>query len=219
MNVLITGANRGIGLALAQALHARGDRVFAAVRHTSPELDAVAARVIEGIDITDDDAPARLVAELGDTPLDQVVLNAGVLDGDRLGSVEAASVRRQLEVNALAPLMLAQALAPRLGPGAKVALVTSRMGSIADNTSGGYYGYRMSKAALNAGGRSLALDLRPRGIAVVLLHPGFVRTGMTGGQGQISAEESAAGLLARIDETTLAETGRFVHMNGEALPW
>jgi NAD(P)-dependent dehydrogenase (short-subunit alcohol dehydrogenase family) len=93
------------------------------------------------------------------------------------------------------------------------------MGSIADNSSGGYYGYRMSKAALNAAGMSLAQDLRSRGIAVLILHPGFVRTQMTAGHGAIAPAESARGLVDRIDELTLENTGRFLHMNGEALPW
>ena len=128
-------------------------------------------------------------------------------------------MRAQFELNAIAPLLLTRALAPRLDPGAKVALITSRMGSIGDNGSGGYYGYRMSKAALNAAGVSLAHDLKPRGVAVVILHPGSVRTDMTGGHGMIDADESARSLLQRIDELRLETTGRFLHQNGEVLPW
>ena len=128
-------------------------------------------------------------------------------------------MRAQLELNAIAPLFLTRALAPRLHAGAKVALITSRMGSIGDNGSGRYYGYRMSKAALNAAGVSLAHDLEPRGIAVVMLHPGSVRTGMTGGHGEIEADVAVRGLLQRIDELTLETTGRFLHQNGEVLPW
>jgi NAD(P)-dependent dehydrogenase (short-subunit alcohol dehydrogenase family) len=118
-----------------------------------------------------------------------------------------------------APLFLTQALLTRLHRGAKVALVSSRMGSIGDNGSSGYYGYRMSKAALNAAGMSLAHDLRALGIAVVTLHPGAVRTGMTGGQGATDADESAAGLLRRIDELAIETTGRFLHADGTVLPW
>jgi NAD(P)-dependent dehydrogenase (short-subunit alcohol dehydrogenase family) len=142
-----------------------------------------------------------------------------VLVADSLEEVGADAVRAQFEVNAMAPLFLTRALASRLHPGSKVALITSRMGSIGDNTSGGYYGYRMSKAALNAAGVSLAHDLKPRGVAVVILHPGFVRTEMTGGHGQIDPDESARGLLRRIDELELATTGRFLHQNGEILAW
>jgi NAD(P)-dependent dehydrogenase (short-subunit alcohol dehydrogenase family) len=128
-------------------------------------------------------------------------------------------VRALLDVNAVAPLLLTRALAARMQAGSKVALITSRMGSLADNGSGGYYAYRMSKAALNAAGVSLAHDLRPRGIAVVLLHPGYVRTDMNRGHGTIDADESARTLLQRIDELSVGNTGRFVHQNGEVLPW
>jgi NAD(P)-dependent dehydrogenase (short-subunit alcohol dehydrogenase family) len=111
------------------------------------------------------------------------------------------------------------ALLPCLERGAKVALITSRMGSIADNGSGGAYGYRMSKAALNAAGMSLARDLASRGIAVVLLHPGYVKTEMTGGSGNVSAEKSASQLIGRIEALDLAHSGSFWHANGETLPW
>ncbi|MGC4094116.1 MAG: SDR family NAD(P)-dependent oxidoreductase [Polyangiaceae bacterium] len=111
------------------------------------------------------------------------------------------------------------AFAPRLASGAKVALITSRMGSIADNTSGAYYGYRMSKAALNMAGASLAHDLLHQGVAIAIFHPGFVRTEMTGNNGGIDPKEAARGLLERIDELTLETSGSFWHMNGEQLPW
>jgi NAD(P)-dependent dehydrogenase (short-subunit alcohol dehydrogenase family) len=129
------------------------------------------------------------------------------------------AVRAQFELNAIAPLFLTRALASRLHPGSKIALITSRMGSIGDNSSGRYYGYRMSKAALNAAGVSLAHDLKPRGVAVVILHPGSVRTEMTRGQGMIEPDESVRGLLQRIDELKIETTGRFLHQNGEILPW
>jgi NAD(P)-dependent dehydrogenase (short-subunit alcohol dehydrogenase family) len=108
---------------------------------------------------------------------------------------------------------------PLLSSGSKVAHITSRMGSIGDNTSGGMYGYRMSKAALNAAAKSMALDLAPQGVMVAVLHPGFVRTGMTGGNGLVDAPESAAGLIARIDGLTAENSGTFWHMNGDVLPW
>ena len=138
---------------------------------------------------------------------------------DTLDSVRANDVRAQFAINALAPLFLTQALMSRLTPGAKVALITSRMGSIGDNQSGGYYGYRLSKAALNAASVSMAHDLAPRGVAVVILHPGAVRTEMTGGQGDFEPDESARGLLRRIDELRLDTTGRFLHQIGNVLPW
>lgn len=114
---------------------------------------------------------------------------------------------------------MTSALLTALAGNSKVALISSRMGSIADNTSGGSYGYRMSKAALNAAGKSLALDLAGRGISVAVLHPGYVRTDMTGQQGLIEVAESAAGLIQRINELTPATSGTFWHSNGEILPW
>ncbi len=216
---VVTGANRGIGLELARQLRARGDQVIAVCRRASPELAALDVRVEAGIDFAEPGAAAALQARLEHDRIDLLIQNAGILRADGLDDLTPENVRAQFEVNALAPLLLTRALLPRLGPGAKVALVTSRMGSMGDNGSGAYYGYRMSKAALNAAGVSLARDLTPRGIAVVILHPGAVRTEMTHGHGMIEATESAAGLLARIDETTLDSSGRFLHMNGEVLPW
>jgi len=216
---LVTGANRGIGLELCRALRARGDDVIAVCRKSSPELDALGARVVAGVDVADAGSMPALVAAVGDTDLDLLINNAGILIHDDLDHLDFDDVHRQLEVNSMGPLRVTHALLPRLGRGAKVAVVTSRMGSIADNTSGRMYGYRMSKAAVNAAFVSLAHDLSDRGFAVVILHPGHVRTEMTGNTGMVEASESAAGLLLRIDELTLAETGRFRHANGQSLPW
>ena len=151
--------------------------------------------------------------------IELLIHNAGI---GRFESLEAATPENalaQFQVNALAPLFLTRALLHRIRPHAKVALVSSRMGSIGDNTSGGFHGYRMSKAALNAAGVCLAHDLKPRGIAVVILHPGAVRTGMTDGQGDIEPVESACGMLDRIDALELGTTGQFLHQNGTVLPW
>ncbi len=216
---LVTGANRGIGLALCQLLRQRGDDVVAVCRTSSPALDKLGADVVTGIDVTSDESVTRLVRHLGKTPLDLVILNAGVLRESGLDDLDLGDVDEQLAVNAVAPLRLARALLPNLHRGSKLALITSRMGSIADNGSGGYYGYRMSKAALNAAGMSLAVDLRPRGVAVSILHPGPVRTEMTGGHGNIDAPDAARNLLARLDELTLETSGQFRHANGEQLPW
>jgi NAD(P)-dependent dehydrogenase (short-subunit alcohol dehydrogenase family) len=218
-SALVTGANRGIGLELCRQLKARGADVIAVCRTSSPELDALGVRVIDGIDAAADGAPLALARRLEGTRLSLVVQNAGILRSDVLGNLDASSLRAQLEVNAIAPLLLTEALLPALDRGGKVAIITSLMGSIADNGSGGSYGYRMSKAAVNAAGVSLARDLKEQGIAVVLLHPGYVRTDMTGHNGNVEPAESARGLLARIDELTLSTSGRFFHATGKELPW
>jgi NAD(P)-dependent dehydrogenase (short-subunit alcohol dehydrogenase family) len=216
---VVTGANRGIGLELARQLKGRGASVVAVCRNSSPELDALGVRVESGVDVTEPAARSKLAERLVHDDIDLLIQNAGVLLADSLEDVDVDKVRAQIELNAIAPVFLTRALVARLRPGAKVALITSRMGSMGDNGSGRYYGYRMSKAALNAAGVCLAHDLKPRGVAVVILHPGAVRTEMTGGQGTIEAHESVSGLLQRIDELRLETTGRFLHQNGEVLPW
>jgi len=216
---VITGSNRGIGLELTRQLAQKGRSVVAVCRKPSPELEALGVRVEADIDVSRPENLAELARRLGDEPVDLLINNAGILRSYGLESVTAEAVREQIDVNSIGPLLVTQALLPRLHAGSKVALVTSRMGSIGDNTSGGSYAYRMSKAALNAAGKSLAIDLQPRGVAVIILHPGFVRTEMTGRNGMVDADESARNLLARIEELTLETTGRFLHMNGEELPW
>lgn len=218
---IVTGANRGVGLALVAELRRRGHTVLAACRKSSPELAKLGAEVVEGVDVSTDPGIAALVAAVGSRPIDLLVNNAGMaVWGDRLGELNVEGIRRQFEVNALGPLRLTDALRDRLGKGAKVALITSRMGSIDDNSSGGGYGYRMSKAALNMAGKSLAVDLRGRGIAVAILHPGMVKTDMTGGHaGAVEPADSARDLVARIDALTLETSGGFWHANGERLPW
>jgi NAD(P)-dependent dehydrogenase (short-subunit alcohol dehydrogenase family) len=218
--VLIVGANRGIGLELCRQMARRGDRVIAACRRSSPDLEALRGiEVHAGVDVTAPDSVDALAEELGDHSLDLLVIVAGVLKRVDLEGFDADVVREQFEVNALGALATTVSLLRCLKDGSKIGLLTSRMGSLADNTSGGSYGYRMSKAALNMAGRSLAHDLRPRGIAVAILHPGWVQTDMTGGQGLIDAATSAAGLIERLDELTLATSGTFVHESGELLPW
>jgi NAD(P)-dependent dehydrogenase (short-subunit alcohol dehydrogenase family) len=219
---LVTGANRGIGLALTQQLTARGEQVVAVCRHSSAELQKTGARIETGVDVTDDAALAGLAQKLDGTRIDQLWLNAGILARESLGHIDADgfdSLRRQFEVNALGPLRVAQALLANLGDGSKIAIITSRMGSIDDNDSGGYYGYRASKTAVNSIGKSLAVDLKPRGIAVFLLHPGYVATDMVGGTGDITPEQAAKRLIAVLDSKGLQQTGTFWHSNGSALPW
>ncbi|MGQ4276220.1 SDR family oxidoreductase [Pseudidiomarina sp. E22-M8] len=218
-HVVITGANRGIGLALARQFHQRGDQVTAVCREPSSELEQLGVAIIDGIDVTDTDARELLAERLDHEPIDLLVNNAGLLEGDDFGSFAAASIQRQFEVNAIAPLAVTRELRPQLKKGSKVIMITSRMGSMADNGSGGQYGYRMSKAALNAAGVSLANDFKDAGIAVAMLHPGYVQTDMVGNRGDITATEAASRLIQRMDEVELNNTGSFRHSNGETLPW
>ena len=216
--VLVTGANRGIGLELCRQLSARGDEPIAVCRQSSAALEALNIRVIEGIDVAVAEGASALSSRLENLPLDWLINNAGILAVDSLDNLDFEGMERQFRVNTLGPLRITSALLPNLPAGSKVGIVTSRMGSIEDNTSGGYYGYRMSKAAVNIAGVSLSRDLKDRGIAVALLHPGMVATDMTGGQG-VSPQHSASGLIARMDELELGSTGTFWHAEGERLPW
>jgi NAD(P)-dependent dehydrogenase (short-subunit alcohol dehydrogenase family) len=219
MTVLVTGSSRGLGLELSRQFRARGDEVIAACRTPSAELRALDVRVEEGIDVATEEGPQRLAARLSGARLGVLVHNAGILSRETLGELDAERMRRQFEVNALAPVRVTAALLPNLPSGSKIAILTSMMGSIDDNKSGGMYGYRMSKAAVNIAGVSLARDLASRGVAVALLHPGFVRTDMTRGNGNVDPPEAVRGLIARIDELTLETSGAFWHANGKRLPW
>ena len=219
---LVTGANRGIGLEFCRQLKARGDDVIAVCRSSSPDLDQLDIEVIEDVDVADPESVAQLASRLTGRRIDILINNAGVLRRDSLGTLAAESVTDmvdQFRTNSLGPILVTEALMPNLQKGSKVGIVTSRMGSVTDNTSGGYYGYRMSKAAVNIAGVSLARDLADRGIAVALLHPGYVRTDMTGQEGFIDPDEAARGLIQRLDELSVTSSGGFWHTNGEALPW
>jgi NAD(P)-dependent dehydrogenase (short-subunit alcohol dehydrogenase family) len=217
--IVITGANRGIGLALAQGFAARGDEVVAACRTASADLNALKVEVHEGVEVTDDAALDHFANAIAGKPVDVLVNNAGVHTAETLEDLNFERIRRQFEINALGPLRVTRALLPRLHSGSKVIIVTSRSGSIGDNGSGGTYGYRMSKAALNMAGVDLAIDLKRRGIAVVLLHPGMVRTGMGGGASAVEPADAARRMMARIDELKLDKTGKFLHAEGYELPW
>ncbi|MBF2017658.1 MAG: SDR family oxidoreductase [Rivularia sp. T60_A2020_040] len=217
---LVTGANRGIGLEYCRQLKQRGDNVIAVCRSVSNELKDLGVQIETDIDITTESSVAQLVKRLDGKQIDVLINNAGIIEQVSLDNLDFDSIRRQFEVNAIGPLRLTQALLNNLKSGAKVVIMTSRMGSIDDNTSGGSYGYRMSKVALSMAGKSLSHDLKSQGIAVAILHPGLVKTRMTGfTDSGITTTESVKGLLTRIDQLNLQNTGTFWHSNGEILPW
>jgi NAD(P)-dependent dehydrogenase (short-subunit alcohol dehydrogenase family) len=217
---LVTGANRGIGLEYCRQLKERGNNVIAACRSASDELKSLGILVETDVDITSDESVADLVKRFDSQSIDVLINNAGIVERVSLDRLDLNSIRKQFEVNALGPLRLTHALLNNLKSGSKVVMMTSRMGSIDDNTSGSSYGYRMSKVALSMAGKSLSVDLKSRGIAVGILHPGLVKTRMTGFTNSgITPEQAVKGLLARIDELNLENTGTFWHSNGEILPW
>ncbi|MCV6612031.1 MAG: SDR family oxidoreductase [Amphritea sp.] len=217
--VVITGASRGIGLSFCKLYKARGYEVYGACRQASEALNSLGVNVIEGVEVTSQAGIEHLRSALEGIRIDLLINNAGILRDEVLGRINQNQIRQQFETNALAPLLITEALMDNLTDNAKVALITSRMGSVADNTSGGRYGYRMSKAALNIAGMSLSHDLKPRGVAVAILHPGLVGTEMIGGFGDITPDQAAERLSQRIDGLTLQNSGTFWHSNGDQLPW
>lgn len=218
-NVVITGANRGIGLELVKYYRAQGDEVYALCRHSSEQLDQTGAKIIDKVDVGNPEALPDALSRIKDVKIDLLINNAGVLARETLSDWDTHTVEHQFRVNALGPVVITQCLQEQLRKNAKVALITSRMGSMADNTSGGYYGYRMSKAALNAAGVSLAQDLKHKDIAVAILHPGYVQTEMVSNGGDITAQTAAERLASRISELNMQNSGSFWHANGETLPW
>ena len=217
---LITGSNRGIGLELCNQIHNRGDEVIAICRRASPELINLGVRIEDNIDISSEEAITNLAKKLSGINLDCIINNAGIYEFNSLEDFNKKSIMRQFEVNALSPIYITKALKHLLKRSSKVAFITSRMGSIGDNSSGSSYGYRMSKVALSMGAKSLSLDLLKEEIYVAILHPGLVSTRMTGfTRNGITTEESANGILKRIDSLNKNNSGTFWHANGQVLPW
>ena len=215
--VLITGANRGIGLEFARQYSQAGWNVIATARHSSAEIDALGVRV-EMLDLADADQVARF-AERIETKLDLFIANAGTNHPmNTQGAENARDWQAMMMVNVIAPYQLGRALIPRMGANAKIIAISSGMASIADN-GGGWVPYRTSKAALNMAWSSLALEAKPRDIACVLFSPGWVKTRMGGGGAEITTEESVGDLRATIEKLTIADSGRFLRRDGSELPW
>ncbi|HEX8467477.1 MAG TPA: SDR family oxidoreductase [Allosphingosinicella sp.] len=219
--VLITGAGRGIGLELARQYSADGWDVVATVREPAraAELEALGIRV-EALDMRDLAALAAFPERLADEPLDLFIANAGVSKAKWVRSREDAEAWQEVHlVNSVAPTLLAEVLLPLVeAAGGRMAAISSRMGSI-DDSSGGYVGYRASKAALNAAWRALALGWSDRPVTLVLLHPGWVQTDMGGAQAPLGVEASVAGMRRVIAGLSRSESGAFVDYRGEPIPW
>lgn len=216
---VITGANRGIGLEMVKHYVAKKWDVYGLCRNSSDDLNQSGATVINKVDVGNPEALPLALNRLKDVKIDLLINNAGVLGRDSLKEWDPNTIEHQFRVNALGPLLVTQCFLEQLKKGSKVVHITSRMGSMSDNSSGGYYGYRMSKAALNAAGVSMANDLKEQGIVVALLHPGYVQTEMVSYGGDISADVAASKMIDRIEQLTLENSGSFWHSNGETLPW
>jgi 2-glutathionyl-2-methylbut-3-en-1-ol dehydrogenase len=223
--VLVVGADRGIAHSISRQLHERGDAVIAACLAGNDELATAGIRVEGGVDVTSQPSVDALAAKLTveGAKIDVLVHVAGVLGLDELGSIDYDDVRRQFEINTIGPLRTVEALRDLLYEGSKVGIVTSRVGSLADNGSGGMYAYRVSKAGANMVALNLHHDLSKRGVSVLALHPGMVATALTkdypGDYDYITPDQAAAGLIADLDALTQETSGRFQHSNGTFLPW
>ena len=216
---VITGANHGVGLEWCRQLAARGDEVVAVCRQASSELTALNVEVVTGVDLRQLDTLNHLVQLVGKSNVDVLINNAGVWHSMKLGEVDYAGMTTCFEVNTLGPLRVTEALLPNLHAGSKIGVVTSLMGSIEDNTSGGSYAYRASKAAVNAVAKSLAVDLAPQDIAVAILHPGWVATDMTEYRGSVSPETAVNGMEQVMASLIMKTSGQVFHANGAVLPW
>ena len=227
--ILLTGANRGIGLELTEQFAADGWAVLACCR--SPD-DAEALRVLSeqypaielhALDVTDYEQMKSLSVELRDRPIDILLSNAGIYGprGHGFGEIDPAQWREVLEVNSPEPLMLVQSFVDQVAASQQklVAVVSSKMGSIGDNGSGGKYIYRSAKTTVNQVVKSLSIDLAGRGISAITLHPGWVQTDMGGANAEIGTDKCASGLKAILQTAGPAQSGQFIEFNGDSIPW
>lgn len=228
-NVFITGANRGIGLELTRQYLAAGEKVFASARDPSIEsLSRLTERYPDNLkivmlDVTDESNIQTVAGSLESTSIDLLINNAGLFHSkhEDFSSLNPDTWIEEFRVNSIAPFLVTRALKSNLANAnsSVVGMISSKMGSMGDNQSGGSYSYRSSKAALNAVSVSLANDLSDLDISVVALHPGWVQTDMGGPNGLIDVETSATGLKAILDKAGKAESGKFYDYSGKQLPW
>ena len=228
--VLVTGANRGLGLEFVRQYAESGWKAYAACRtpKSAKELKALQGQhpnriTIVALDVTDAASVRTVAAQLRGEPLDLLLNNAGVGSppAQKIGTLDYAAWARILDANVLGPARMIEAFVENVAKGRdkRIVTVTSRMGSIADNSSGGSYAYRSSKAGVNAAMKSFSIDLAPRGITCVVVHPGWVRTDMGGASGKLAPAESVKSLRALIAGLTPTASGKFYNVDGEELPW
>ena len=225
--VLITGANRGLGLEFTQQYAADGWNVIACCRHPQSALDLQALAAIHSnvkiytLDVADFAQIDALAMQLRDESIDVLINNAGVYPASSFGDTNYDDWAAAFKVNSMAPLKMAEAFVQHITRSQlkKIATITSKMGSLDDNTSGESYSYRSSKTAVNMVMKSLSIDLKPYGISVVTLHPGWVQTDMGGGNALINAQTSVTGLRKVIENLSLSTTGQFIAYDGKAIPW
>ena len=227
--ILITGANRGIGLKLSEQFAQDGWQVLACCRNPADarELQDLSERglaiEVHALDVTNYEQMADLAGQLGNRPIDILLSNAGIYGskGVGFGEIDAEEWRQVLEVNTIAPLMLVQAFVRQVSASQQklVAVISSKVGSIADNSSGGSYIYRSSKTAVNQVVKSLSIDLADRGISVISLHPGWVQTEMGGPNAEISTDASVSGLKNILQSAGLDQNGQFIEYDGSSIPW
>jgi short-subunit dehydrogenase len=223
-NVVIVGANKGIGLELVRAYIEKGATVFALCRNSNDALKSLSPyQIITGFEVTNYKILTELSSELrlNKEPIHLLFHNAGVWEEEHFPFKEEDfnNMSKLFEINSIAPLKVVTVFLKYFEKGSKIALMSSQMGSIEDNRSGKYYNYRMSKAALNIAGKSLSLDLKKEEISVAICHPGYVQTEMTDFKGHITTKESVQGLVKVIDHLSMENTGKFWNYQGKELPW
>lgn len=218
MFCVVSGANRGLGLALVQRLVEKGHKVVALCRERSDALDRLPAEVVEGIDLASTECMAILRSRFGQQPIDLLISNAGVVEREQCLDEEAVEhARKQFEVNALGPMRLMAALGGSINAGGRVVVISSRLASFAQNPNGGYYGYRMSKVAVNMLVKALSTDVPSA--SVFAIHPGWMRTRLGGPDAPLDPLVSAAGIVELCERAGPESTGKFFLWNGESLAW
>jgi len=228
-SIFITGSNRGIGLELARQYATEGWRVFASCRapDQAEQLNALQRQFsnisLHALDVTDADRIRVLAEELKQQPIDILFNNAGIYGpfDTHFGTIDEEEWLRCFRINCIAPMNIMQAFVDHVAGSQHkiIAGMTSKMASMADNSSGGSYVYRSSKAALNAVLKSAAIDLRPLGIKVAILHPGWVQTDMGGPNGEITAQQCVNNLRRTLDNMSLDNSGQFFDIDGSIIPW